>query len=210
MRSLKILDSYKIVDISRIETTASFIRAFGDDIDTTKFALVNGHKTTDFAIQGNSLLIYPPENVATSDVKSLVVVAESSSVNNQTLMRLGFGYSVREVSGVDRLVQLFVFMLLKTPGTYIMGAGRGGGVLGIMSRGAGGQPQTLVPDVVAAIRKTEQDIKAMQSGLSLPADELLLATDIISTQVRAADGSVVVFVELVTLNGSRRAFNIGI
>lgn len=210
MYSLRILNSYKILDITGIETTSSFIRAKGDDFTRTKFAIVNGHTTTDFAIDGYSLLIYPPETVSTEDVKSLVVVAESEAVDGATLMRLGFGYDLRQVSGVNRLIQLFVFVLLKSPDSYILGGSTGGGVIDITKKGSGGQPQKVLPDVVAAIRKTEQDIRNMQAGLNLPSDELLLSANVISTNVNASDGSISVFVELITLDGTSRAFNIGI
>lgn len=210
MRSIKILSTYKILDITDIETTATFIKAKGDDFSRTKFIIVNGHITSDFAISGDTLFIYPPEGIDTSDIKYIVVVAESGTIDSKSLLKLGFGYTVREASGVDRLVQLFVFVLLTTPGSYIMDKSTGGGLLAVMRKSGGAQAQVVLPELVSSIRKTESDIKALQAGLDLPASELLLAVNIIDTSINPGDFSVTAFVELVTLNGSRRAFNLGI
>lgn len=211
MKSLKILTSYRLLDITSLDRGETFLRARGDNFDSTKFCIVDGHIVTEFALVGKyTLLIYPPDSIATSEVRSVAVVAESSDVDDRTLMNLGVGYDVRGVSGAMRLVQLFVFVLLSTPGSYILNKTVGGRVVEIMRKGAGASPDRLVGDLVAAIRKTEDDIKGMQAGMKLPASELLLSVNIIDTSVRASDGSVTAFVELVTLNGSKQAFNIGI
>jgi len=210
VKSIRILTTYRILNITNIETTTSFIRAKGDDFSTTKFVVVNGQTTTDFALSGSSILIYPPEGIATNEVTFIAVIAESSDYDDHTLMKLGFGYDVREVSGVDRLVQLFVFVLLKSPGSYILDKYSGGGLMEIMRKGAGTQPDKVLPDVIAAIRKTESDIKAMQAGLKPPASELLLSVEILNTSIRSSDSSISVFVQLVTLDGSLKAFNISI
>ena len=211
MKSIKILTSYKVLELTSIETTESFIRVRGDDFSSTKFCIVDGKIVTDFALSSTYvLLIYPPEGTDPRDVKFVAAVAESETVDEVSLMNLGLGYDVREVSGVMRLVQLFVFCLLTTAGSYILNKSIGGSVLDLMRKGSGAAPDRLLPDLVAAIRKTEEDIRRMQAGLNLPANELLLAVTVISTSVNASDSSITAFVELVTLDGSRRAFNIGI
>lgn len=210
MQSIQIMTAYKILELTSVEVTDTFLRVRGDDFSATKFCVVNGHTTTEFAISARTLLIYPPASIDPRDVKNVTAVAESTTVDNATLLQLGFGYDVRSVEGVMRLVQLFVFTLLSTPGTYILNRNIGGGVIELIKRGAGAAPDKILPDLVAAIRKTEDDIIGMQAGLKLPADELLLSVEVLSTTVNPSDSSVTAFVELVTLNGLRRAFNVGI
>jgi hypothetical protein len=210
MDSIRILTTYKILDITNIEISANFIKARGDDFARTKFVLINGELTTDFALVGDAIYIYPPEKIDVNDVKTLVVIAEAETVNEKALLNLGVGYAVRPLSGVERVVQLFVFTLLTSPGSYILDQSKGGGLMDVMRRGGGAQASVVLPDVVASIRKTETDIKNMQAGLSLPAEELLLAVNVIDTSIRSSDQAINVFVELVTLNGSRRAFNLGV
>lgn len=138
--------------------------------------IVNDIELTTFELVSPTMLYVPlPVEFTSISVTSLVVASRRLSVSPTSIITFRMPRRAAKVRGVLRLLQLFLKVLLTTPGTDIFSPATGGGLLRALSRPANLQhSQAITSDAVLAVEAAAKQILAIQSrNTSLPADERL-------------------------------------
>jgi hypothetical protein len=211
MKDLRIAQPYSLLGFEEMTRDGNFFRFKGpEDYSTVVMVVVNDFVIEELALYGQDLLAYISEELDdTTDISYVALIAQETEFSDETMLRLGFGVIPTEVEGSDRLVQLFVKVLFQTPGSDIYNKTVGGGLLRIKKRGSiSGDLNAVSAEVAAAIDKTDKDIRSMQSGLVLPAEERLVKAEILHIRPDYKTNDINVLVHLRTLAGTEAYFNV--
>lgn len=149
------------------------------------------------------LLAQVPDSVKGGRVTSVTVLSSQLTLNEKTLLRFRLGISPKKVSGLLRLVQLFVKVLFTTPGRDIFAPKLGGGALRNLGRSfSRAQGSGLVADFVIAVQQTSKQIISIQArDPAIPREERLLAAKMISADFNRQEEALVAGVELTNQTG---------
>lgn len=207
--SIQILQSYRVEEISRAygDSTGKFLVLEGGNYENVKYVLVDGVKIEDIALQGFKLYVQLPKGLTAKDVKSIYPISETKTIDQHNLLQFSLGVYPKKIEGISRLVQLFVKTLFTSPGTSLIFPMIGGGLGAIYTRGYDmGKSDKIIPDIVAAVSKTEKDVKEMQASLRIPAEERLTAASIVSTGIDANSGVIECVLALTPQTGTDGVF----
>lgn len=211
MKDLRIAQPYSLLGFEEMTRDGNFFRFKGpEDYSTVVMVVVNDFIIEELALYGQDLLAYISEEMDdTTDISYVALIAQEAEFSNETMLRLGFGVIPTEIEGADRLVQLFVKVLFQTPGSDIYNKTVGGALLRIKKRGSiSGDLNAVSAEIAAAIDKTDKDIRSMQSGLVLPAEERLVKAEILHIRPDYKTNDINVLVHLRTLAGTEAYFNV--
>lgn len=142
---------------------------------------INGLPSPEFLIISDSkILAQLPSGQESSIINSIAVFAETPSPTRSSVFIFEVGRSFKGLSGIERLVQLFVKTALQTPGTDKFRPTVGGGLLALAGQNITSDAQTtLSASAVSAIGRTKEQIVAFQNKAPrIPADERLLTADV--------------------------------
>ena len=158
----------------------------------------------------NRMLVRVPEVLGSTPVTSVTVTSTSIFVTNKSTLRFRVGRVTSKVSGVTRLMQLFLKILFTTPGRDIFAPKIGAGALknlGVTFGAEGGKQ--IVSDFVIAVATAARQIVAVQSrDPSIPFDERLLSAKVVAAKYSKAEEALIVSVELLSQTGRSALANV--
>lgn len=155
----------KTLDISGV----SFLQATSVEI--------NGIEAPEFMILSDSrLLAQMPSGQKNSIISSIAVFAEKPAANRSSVFLFEMGRTFKGLSGIERLVQMFVKLALQTPGRDKFRPTLGGGLLALAGQNITSDAQTtLSASAVSAISRTRDQVISLQNQVPrIPPDERLL------------------------------------
>lgn len=209
MKDLAIVQPYTLLSFESMVREGNFLRFRGPaDYRKVITAVINEFVIDEVALYGNDLLVYIPSGLDTEDIRYVALIAVETASSTETLLRVGLGAIPSEITGPDRLIQLFVKVLYQTPGTDIFYRDVGGGLLGLKRRGTTGDLGALSAEIAAAVRKAERDVKSMQAGMRIPSDERLVQMEVLKIRPDSGTGDINVLLALTTVGGSKAYFNV--
>jgi len=210
MKDLRIVQPFTVLQFSEMTQEDNFFRFSGPaDYSTVVKVIVNDNVIEELALFGKDLLAYIPEGMDTDEIRYAALISEETRTSSETMLRLGVGPIPMEIEGQDRLVQLFTKVLLQTAGSDIYYPAIGGGLLAVKNRGAvDGDLNVSAAEISNSLKKTEQDVKFLQTGLRLPAEETLVSATVLNVSAERSTGDINAFVRLQTLAGTNAYFNV--
>lgn len=176
----------------------------GENFQNVDTVLINGMVAPEFVVyKTTELIAQVPADFEDAVITDVAVLSANPSYTGKSLIELTLGTRVREISGKQRLLQNFVRLLLRTPGTNIFHKTSGGG---LPKRIGAALDDRIAADVAIAINNTKQYIIAAQTQeRNIPQDERLLSAEIQGLTVDPTNASVYVTVVLTTHAGARSA-----
>jgi len=206
------------IQLTRIRsTTLAGLRALdieGNDFGSVDEVQINEMVSPDVMIISRTRLIAQlPESLQVNpDVQSIVVLSNTLTLNQKSLLRFRIGESPGQVSGVLRLLQLFVKIMFSNPGSDIFSPNTGGGALKHVGATFGTEEgQGLKADFTIAVDRTARYIISTQSrNGSIPRDERLLRATMLGATFSRSTGSLFVQVEVVNQTGNAARANLEI
>lgn len=171
------------------------------NIDTV---LINGMTSPMFVVMSTTELIAEvPRDSADAVITDVAVLSNVPSLTGRSLIELTVGSKIRKISGVQRLVQNFVRLLLRSPGSNIFSKASGGG---LPQRIGGVLDNRIAADIAIAIANTRQFIVAAQTPeRNIPTDERLLSAEIANLTVDPTNASIYITLVLTSHAGARSA-----
>lgn len=176
--SLQVLEAVEVVDASprsiRLRTRSGFRDA--------QRVYINDYAVDNFNIINDSyIMVYPPTLFAEIPLDEMVFAVTSSSYTGGPA-RVTFGptKNVRQVDGLQKLVQQVVKTLLSSVGSNKFTVGEGGGLLSSLGTTMSLSARAQVSAAIASsVSRTESQIFAAQGGvLGLQASERLLSLQV--------------------------------
>lgn len=166
--------------------------------------LFNGLLSPSFAVYSeHELIAEVPAVLEDAIITDVAVLSSVASMTERSLVELGVGARIARQNGVQRLVQTFVRLLLRTTGSNIFHKTLGGSLrTGIGTT----MTQRVAADVALAIAGVRQQIIAAQTGnTAIPPSERLLSAEIASLTEDPASTSIFCTVILTAHDRQRSA-----
>ena len=183
----------------------------GRDFSSIDEVLVNGIPSPDIVVLSlTRMLAQIPDALANETVTSVTVTSVRLAMTSRSLLRFRVGRTPSKVSGILRLMQVFLKILFTTPGSDIFARKTGGGALSrvgaTFGRDEGG---SIVSDFIVAVGSTQRQIRALQArDPSIPRDERLLTAKVLSAGYNRNEAALIVSVELTSQAGRAATANV--
>jgi hypothetical protein len=180
------------------------LEVFGSDFRDVTAVTLNGFTSPSFVVlSANRLLAEVPDEVKSASITEVLVMSASLTLTAQSLVDFTVGPAPRKVRGPQRLMQEFLRILLRTPGSNRFHPQSGGG---LAKRVGKNMTQHAAADATVAVAATERYIVSQQTPIrSIPANERLLAAEIIGIQASQELGELNVTIKLLNHTGQSAA-----
>jgi len=184
----------------------------GEDFRSVDDVMINDISSPDVVVLSKTrLLAQLPDSLQRNpDVRSVLVLSRTFTVTSKSLLRFRIGDTPGRTQGINRLVQLFIKLLLSNPGSDRFNRQLGGGALkNVGSNFDAVEGNTIKADFTIAIDRTARQIISLQSrDGSLPADERLLSATLVGATFSRASAALFINVELVPQSGRPARLNL--
>lgn len=212
---IQVVYPQRLVPLSGVRLLSGFSPAtldvIGEDFRTVDEVIINDFVSPDVVVvSATRLFAQVPPEIGGSEVSSVLVVSNQVAVDAKSLLRLRLGRHAGKVSGILRLLQLFVKLLFTTPGSDIFFPESGGGGLRNLGASFGReQGNIVVGDIVVAVNATQRQILAIQArDPSIPRSERLLAATVLEAVYNQYQSSLNVVIEVVSHAGNSATANV--
>lgn len=182
MNDLKLLLIRDILPVAKVEYAQGIsplsVVIHGEKLDQANHIYINDIEVIEFVvISPNKILAQVPASETSSTLRKISVIADVPSVNRNSLLQFEVGKNVRDIRGIERLIQQFCKLLLQTPGTDRFRPTEGGGMMKIIGRDVSRHDsKNLQASVVGAVSRARDQLMARQATDSrIPSDERLLS-----------------------------------
>lgn len=173
----------------------------GPDMRSANEVWLNEYKSPDFLkIDNQTLLVQVPDAIAKGPIRSVTVISSKLTATERSKITFRLGDTTKYISGIERLIQMFLKILLQTPGTDAFAPELGGGLLraaGRLSRSPTAGANTLVADVEVGVSRTRRSILSLQAhepALSL--QEKLLYAKLLEARFSAQDQTLYAIIDI--------------
>lgn len=183
----------------------------GADFRSVDEVLVNKVASPSVVVLSKTRLVAQvPDSLLDQRILSITVLSRRLTLSAKSVLRFRIGRTPGKVSGVLRLVQKFLKLLLTTPGTDIFNRQAGGGALRNVGQTFGVEEgSNVLNNLVIAIDTTTRQIIALQSrNPSLPREERLLSAKILRAGFNKEESAIDVAVEITSQAGSAATANL--
>jgi len=183
----------------------------GEDFSAVDEILINDIPSPDVVILSKTrLLAQVPPTLKYVTVTSVTAISRELTISPKSVIKFRVGHVASKVSGILRLVQVFLKLLLTTPGRDIFAPRLGGNVLKDIGTTFGkDESGGIVSDIILAVDRTRRQIITIQGqDPSIPRDERLLAATVTSAAYNKVEAALVVAIELTSHAGRAATANI--
>lgn len=183
----------------------------GEDFRSVDEVTINDLPAPEVVILSQKrLLAQVPKQLGLSPVTSVSVISNNLAITSKSILRFRIGQTPSKVTGILRLVQLFLKVLFTTPGKDIFAPRIGAAALKNIAMTFGkDEGGTIISDFVVSVSSAQRQILAIQArDPSIPPDERLLTARVASAAYNRQEGALVVSVELVSQTGRPALANV--
>jgi len=187
------------------------VDVIGQDFRSVDEVRINDVASPDVVILSRRrLLAQIPAELRNQVPTSVTVISNKLAMTNKSVLRFRVGRVPSTVGGILRLVQVFLKVLLTTPGRDIFAPRIGAGALKNIGMTFGkDEGGSIVSDFIVSVATAQRQIIAIQSrDPSLPPDERLLAAKIVSAGYNRNEAALVVSVEITSQAGRAARANV--
>ena len=181
LQTIEIRDVLKIVGVQpEPNITPRSVRVYGEDFRSTFEVYVNDAKSPSIYVISNSEI---PESLGSAPIRTVQAVSHKLTDTDKSKITFRLSDSPSSVSGMLRLVQLFVKILLQSSGSDIFSYRTGGNVVRTVARQTTKGGGSMVADLTVGVERTARQIMSMQaSNTALPLTERLLFAHVIDAK----------------------------
>jgi hypothetical protein len=183
----------------------------GQDFTSVAQVLINNIASPDIVILSKTrLLAQVPSQLQNATLAQVTVTSTSLTLSPKSLILFQIGPQAGKVSGILRLIQIFLKVLLTTPGRDIFAPRIGGAALKDIGLTFGAdQGGGIVSDIIISVDTTRKQIMAIQArDPTIPRAERLLAATVLNANYNRAEAALVVGVQLTSQAGQAATANI--
>jgi len=180
------------------------LRVRGKDFRSVSEVLINGAASpSHIVISDTSLLAQLPESEYSMRINSLLVLSRRFTATERSILRLRISPLAGRLSGIEKLVQLFVRTIFTSPGSNIYNASDGGGLRQLIAAPVSRSSKSQITGGFAqSVDRTRSQIIEMQStARNLRPEEKLLAADLVGVDFDIEQARVSGKVQLTSMAG---------
>lgn len=174
----------------------------GKDFRNVSEVRINDIRSPSYVVMSKTTLYAEiPSTELSSNIRNVQVLSSRFTATYQSLLRMRVGRN--KISGIERLVQLYVRQILTTPGTDIFNKSSGGGLRSIVGTTVSKYAQTQVTGQFSqAVQQAASQLIAQQAAQTyLPPSERLLSAEVEALDFDINKGEVRGRVQLTSMAG---------
>lgn len=176
----------------------------GDDFRSADEVLMNEVPSPSFVILSKTrLLAEVPDALKSSTITSILVLSRRLVITPRSYIRFRIGSTASKTRGILRLMQLFLRVLLTTPGTDIFSPKLGGGALVHLGQSISVEEGTdVVSSFIVSVDNTAKQLIQIQGrNQATPPDERLMSARVLSAGFNKNETAIVASIELLSQAG---------
>lgn len=166
LQVIKVRDVLSVIKVTLAAMTPRTLLLEGKDFSCAEEVYVNEIRSPSVVIvDDRNLLTQVPDSELNTPIRSVSVISSKLTRNNRSKIDFKIGNISSRASGIERLVQMFLKIMMQTPGTDIFVPASGGGLLRAVGKTAGKNDQAnIVADFHNAVSMARQQIMRMQAN----------------------------------------------
>lgn len=191
--------------------TPRTLQIVGQDFSSVDQVLINDLASPSVVVLSKTkLLAQVPSQLNLTLLTSVTVTSHNLTVSAQSLIKFQIGSPASKVSGILRLLQIFLKILLTAPGRDIFAPRIGGNGLKDVGLTFGSdEGGNIVSDFTIAVSTTVRQILAIQSkNPTLASSERLMSATVLSATYNSAESALIVSVEVTSQAGQSATANV--
>jgi len=180
----------------------------GENFQNVEAVLLNNNEIRYRMVSTTRIWATVPEIMIGQPIRDLFVITSKEDYSNVTSFIYEVGKTATFVSGIQKLIGQFVFLLLKTPDSGVFARGKGGGLLSIIGTNPNQKFQATTL-VAQRILNTGDQLRESQAGSDLPSSEKLRSVTILNIGNTKGDPtSISVSLKITTMAGGDMLTNL--
>lgn len=180
MIDLRIISARHILKVHSFSPIRNFlppsIVILGSELNKTTEIFYNGSQVQEFIIQSPSRVVARiPDGTVGEPFHELKVYSSAPVSKKEAELSLSLVRPFQKLSGIDRLIQMFIMVFMTTPGSDVFQKDSGGGGQVIIGRQTNKAGKGVTADLAVAIDRTKTELFKKQAKASNipPAEKLL-------------------------------------
>jgi hypothetical protein len=215
MYDLQVVLPVEVIELSSVTllggVTPSTIRVVGKDFRTVARVTINDIESPALNIKSRTVLeAQVPDIIDPLSISAVQVMSNQLTLSPQNLLQFRLLDVPTAVNGFFRLIQLFVKILLTTPGRDIFSPNLGGGALRGLGRSyAGSEASSLVSDLHIAVKQTVRQMLSVQArSPRTPLQERLQNASVVNSTYNRDQQALYASIELLNQTNMSAALNL--
>lgn len=215
IRVIDIQDVLQIVSVNYLQlSNASLplsLDIIGLDFSRATQVEINDQPSPSYmVISPTRIIAQIPTNQVRSQITKVLVLATTPTPGTSSALLFTLGNTFKSVTGIERLIQLFVKILMQTPGTDRFRPSIGGGLRRIIGTNVdAGSTSALDSSVIGAVTTTRNQIIQLQNqNQRISADERLQTASVTSAGFSPQQTSYALGVSLAAVSGRQAVANL--
>jgi hypothetical protein len=206
MRGVQLIRLLDAVDVLGVEPLPGVVprsvRVRGRDFRSIEQIFLNGFEAPEFVVYSSTeLAVQVPMELALAQITDVLVLSRNLTLTERSLIDFTVGTRVQTARGTVRLMQTFLRLLLRTPGSNLFHPTSGGGLHA--SVGGNITPRSAA-DIHVAVGQARQQMLAAQAGQSgLSPTERLMGAEVAGVRVDPQRTSIYATIILTSAAGDR-------
>jgi hypothetical protein len=187
------------------------LQVIGQDFSSVAQVLINDIPSPSIAILSKTkLLAQVPTNLVNFTITSVTATSNNLTMSARSIILFQIGTVASKVSGILRLLQIFLKILFTTPGRDIFAPRIGGNGLKDLGLTFGeDEGSNIVSDFIVAVTTTTRQIIAIQSrDPTLTSSERLLSATVLSATYSLVESALIVSVQVTSQAGQSATANV--
>ncbi len=187
------------------------LQVIGQDFSSVAQVLINDIPSPSIAVLSKTkLLAQVPNNLVNFTVTSVTVTSNNLTMSARSIILFQIGPVASKVSGILRLLQIFLKILFTSPGRDIFAPRIGGAGLRDIGLTFGkDEGSNIVSDFIIAVTTTTRQIVAIQSrDPTLASSERLLSATVLSATYSLVESALIVSVQITSQAGQSATANV--
>jgi len=215
MYDLQVVLPVEVIELSSVTllggVTPSTIRVVGKDFRTVARVTINDIESPALNIKSRTVLeAQVPDIIDPLSITAVQVMSNQLTLSPLNILQFRLLDVPTAVNGFFRLIQLFVKILLTTPGRDIFSPNLGGGALRGLGRSyARSEASSLVSDLHIAVKQTVRQMLSIQArSPRTPLQERLQNASVVNSTYNREQQALYASIELVNQTNMSAALNL--
>lgn len=175
--------------------------------------LINDQPAPEYVIVNDGqILAQIPSGEENKVLSKVAVLSEKPSIDRKSLLSFSVGRTIKVLEGFERTIQIFIKLLLQTPGSDRFAKELGGGLLAIAGKTyVGAEAKSIQATAVTAVNRTRDQLAAIQAKNNrLPNDEKILTANVEAVGFNENTTTLIMRVLLTAVSGRQAVANLTI
>lgn len=211
IQAIALQDAVSVRQVLDLGGSPRLLKIEGVDFRSAVEVFVNDYPVDVFIKESRGIIIAEaPDALGSDPVTSVLVLNASLTATERSIVR--FRLVPAEVSGIVRLLQLFIKLLLTTPGTDLYSPDKGAGLQNMVAMAvSGARTNEATAQFTFMVNRVRDQITAMQAqATGIPADERLATAKVVSVDFDKTTSTLRGRIFLATVAGEQALANLAV